>query len=64
MNIHELHAERRRLLNEIIAAEKAGQSQIASHLLVRFQEINHKVRDIEEYHPMDIKHDLAMAECP
>jgi hypothetical protein len=63
MNLQQLHAERRRLLHEIIGAERTGQVEIARHLLVDFQKINHQVRDLEEYHPMDVKHDMAMAEA-
>lgn len=63
MNLHELHAERRRILNDIRGAEQAKQYELAAHLLSRFQEVNRLVRDIEEgYRPMDVKHDLAMME--
>lgn len=62
MNLHELHAQRRRILNDIIGAERAGQNDLAFHLLREFNECNQKVRDAEEldYHPHDTKHDLAM----
>lgn len=65
MTIHELHAKRRQILNDIRGAEQAKQYELAAHLLVKFQEVNHKVRDIEEldYHPQDIRHDLAMKEA-
>ena len=63
MTIHELHAKRRGILNDIKGAEMSGDYALAAHLLSRFQEVNHLVRDIEEgYHPMDAKHDLAMME--
>lgn len=54
MNIHELHAQRRQILNDIRGAEQAKQYELAAHLLVQFQDVNHKVRDIEEgSKPMD-----------
>lgn len=62
MNLHELHAERRRILNDITGAEQARQWELAAHLLGQFQVVNNMVRDAEEldYHPMDVRHDLAM----
>jgi hypothetical protein len=61
MDLHALHTERRRLLNEVRGAEMSKQYELAAHLLDQFQKINHRVRDIEEnYHPEDIRHDMAM----
>ena len=66
MNLHELHAKRRQLLNDIRGAEQARQWELAAHLLGQFQLINNQVRDLEEmdYHPQDVRHDLAMQICP
>ena len=47
-NLHELHAKRRQLLNDIRGAEQARQYELAKHLLVEFQEINQCVRDADE----------------
>jgi len=61
MDLHALHAERRRLLNEVRGAEMSRQYELAAHLLDQFQLINHQIRDADEgYHHMDVKHDLAM----
>jgi hypothetical protein len=62
MDLHALHTERRRLLNEVRGAEMSKQYELAAYLLGEFQKINHRVRDIEEldYHPQDIRHDMAM----
>lgn len=62
MDLHALHAERRRLLNEVRGAEMSKQYALAAHLLDQFQKINHQVRDREEYSAHDVKHDLAMME--
>ena len=61
MTLHELHAERRRILNDIRWAEMARQYELAAHLLDKFQRINHQIRDADEgYHQEDIRHDMAM----
>jgi hypothetical protein len=64
MDLHALHTERRRLLNEVRGAEMSKQYELAAHLLDQFQKINHRVRDLEEvgYNKNDVKHDLAMME--
>ena len=62
MSITQLHAERRRILNDIKGAEQTGQYALAAHLLSQFQAVNHEVRDMDElnYHPQDVRHDMAM----
>lgn len=47
-NLIQLHAERRRLLNEVRGAEMSKQYELASHLLEKFTVVNHKVRDLDE----------------
>jgi len=63
-DLHQLHAERRRLLNEVRGAEMSKQFALAAHLLDQFQIVNHLVRDLDEphYNKNDVKHDLAMME--
>jgi len=60
-DLHQLHAERRRLLNEVRGAEMSKQYALAAHLLDQFQLVNHQIRDADEgYHPEDIRYDMAM----
>lgn len=56
------HAERRRILGLIKDAESAGQYLIAADLLGRFQVVNQRVRDAQEYHPDEIGYEMAMME--
>jgi len=61
MDLHTLHAERRRLLHEVRGAEMSKQFALAAHLLDQFQVVNHQIRDSDEgYHHEDIRHDMAM----
>jgi len=61
MTIHELHAKRRSILNDIKGAEMSGDYALAAHLLDQFQLVNHQIRDADEgYHPEDIRYDMAM----
>ena len=60
-NLIQLHAERRRLLNEVRGAEMSKQYELAAHLLEQFQVVNQQVRDVDEYHHQDVRHELAMA---
>lgn len=64
MTIDEMRNVRSLLQERIHVAMATKDTQLANDLLVRFNDVHWKIRDLEEppYHALDVRHDLAMME--